>query len=1622
MPKILRLYRNNNIKSSFEEAKASLLSLENTRADGEQIICRYLDGDGKIKAAIAIYSRGQSGSGVSVFKCSDDVASDLNKILDELDETQRGAGLNDDGTYTAPSGDDILKDAVSLFDADKKLADAIRKEVQDRIDAINALDYTDTEVDGQVVVSVSEQDGIVSNQKKKIKDIVLTDYQGKGEEGSLNISTETIGDAFGSIETYIKNLDVAPISQSGYAIVQVSEENGRISAQTGTISAETVTIKDYNGIIDAENVEDALQEMKKQIDQVGLTSNDASVTVTKPSDRTQPTDVSVNVKTGERIIRKDGGNGLYTSINIERQTSGLAANIREQYLVKDSYGVAIGDPINIYKDSSLLSVALLHSQNTYKPTYNKDTDSWTDISTPSDKNISLCFAYEDANGSVQVIAIPVGNFLVESEFKDGLTVNLNGEVMVLVDPASGRVNTKDGLVDVLTVSPNGVKVSNIQEAIDFVNENLTKAINDEIERAKDAEKVLTNSLNQEIQDRKDGDQALTVSINNEIQRAKDAEKDLTTALSNEVTRATNRENEIEKNLNNEITRAKDAEKTLTDNLETEVTRAKGREDAIEGSLNNEITRAKEAENNLDKAITAEVTRATNRENEIEGKLNNEITRATNRENDIEKNLNSEITRATDAEKTLTDNLANEVDRAKLAEEGIKDDLSEEVSRAKARENEIETALNNEIDRAKKAESDTLDAAKSYTDQEVTKEKNRADLAEKALQSEIDKETARAEKAEQGLSNDIEKEQQRAVAEEARIEGLITKEKERAEEAESDLLEKITNETTRAKEAESALTTLIEKETARAEKAESDNKTYTDSKVGDEKERAMREETRIEGLITKESERAEKAEQSITEKLEKEIERSVNKDNELENKINSLESSTNSSNQLLQTNIDAVNNRIDGLDATVSKDGEFVKEIRQVDGLISGTTAKITASVVDTAEGTTVQNELTNVKNRLTTIEANPGKSVKAGTGGVVVNESGNEYTVNIPVHNIMGSGMVITDASITGNAMTLVRGDLSIAAQDVKVNPAIIPGKDSVYSTLEEVWDQVNNGGGGSGDAVSYTAGKGLELSEENEFSVKLSSGSDNLLFLNPDGLYLGRGAVTLGPGNGIAISGLNYAVNIATEDPGNILDFYEDPGNGIRKLTTAFTVKPPLFFSDKELRLDISHNHLVTDAYGTLFITPWSANDGIQCVGDTYSIKIDKTKPENIATVGPNGLYVPSLLSSDFYKVETPLKLEQQADKIVLKLDISRTPGNALSTNADGLYCPESTGNGTSLTYTEGNGISIQGTTISIRLDDRETNLATIAEGNKLYIPSLKDTDVYTVYAPLALDTENHATLPGRMLTAIKLNISGEPGNALTKKADGLYCPASSGSGFSPIEGQGIKIEGSEINVKLSSSSDNLMKFNGQGELYVNKGEATIPPGNGITTDSNGKYIINIFDRNDQSLFFNGSSIDIVTPRPPLFVSSGSNGIPKGMMYIDFDRLVSKKAGNALYYNNEGESSDQTGLYVAPGSGDSGSTGGSQLDFTAPLTLNGGTNVSLSIVTDPEHGELLSVADGKLTARATPGPGIKFTKDTGNVCQIGIQLKQDKSNSLKVDADGLYAPTVAVDMPTEVDCGTFTI
>lgn len=480
MAKILQLLRNTSTTyASFDAAKAKLSdsAFMAERKDGEAVLARYTEGTDDnqvVKSALGLYHVSVSGkTGVTILHDSDAVQDLINALQRELDTTQSSAGLAADGKYVADTTEgSIIGSATSILDATQILAAAISKEVSDRQSAIDALNDEDNAVDGKVVTAVVQENGKVKvSTREQVANLILKGFTSSGEAGSLQIgANDSIGSALNKIEDYFKGLDVNEISATGQPIVKISQTNGKIAAKVGDIAAAHVTVADAEDVITATDVESALTEIAKNVAANKVTNADGSITVTTPTGSTTTTDIKVHIKSGEGVIKLDKANGIYTDLKLVKITNGLSANIKESYQLRNSNGTQIGESINIYKDSALDNFYLGHVDDAL---VGADSKGESDKSTIKDGHgePALVYVMQLANGKYKLTAVNVGAFLEESEFKDGLEVD-NHVVKVKKDASSETVVTEYDSTgtaktnsDVITISESGIKIANIQAAI-----------------------------------------------------------------------------------------------------------------------------------------------------------------------------------------------------------------------------------------------------------------------------------------------------------------------------------------------------------------------------------------------------------------------------------------------------------------------------------------------------------------------------------------------------------------------------------------------------------------------------------------------------------------------------------------------------------------------------------------------------------------------------------------------------------------------------------------------------------------------------------------------------------------------------------------------------------------------------------------------------------------------------------------------------------------------------------------------------------------------------------------------------------------------------------------------------
>ena len=416
----VRLLRNGQLFTTRQSALDTLTRFTYSNdQDGSVILARYTTGgEPAVKTIVGFIYATDNVKTVTIFDLDGMAsASDIDTINEKL-----GTGVTTANTVTLQlaslSGSNSDTSATTSVEGAKKYADAQIGT------AISALDVSDSAVAGNYVSQVTETDGKISVTR-----------------------------------TALPSVDA--ISGQGYAITAVSESLGAIDAEYGDIAAEHVTVADSGSLLTATTVEGALAEIAGKVSAAEVKSTDKTIIVTTSS---TGTDIAVNID-GKTIL-KDGTTGVIsTGLKLVR-TAGTGTT-KETYALTDSTGGTItgSDTITINKDQAFITAQLGHNG----ATVNQETGAITD---GSGEDV-LILEYQNAEGTYVLVQIPLGDFLRESEFKDGLVVDGSHQVKVSADSASESVitsyttgGTSATTASVLSVSPTGVKVNNIQTAID----------------------------------------------------------------------------------------------------------------------------------------------------------------------------------------------------------------------------------------------------------------------------------------------------------------------------------------------------------------------------------------------------------------------------------------------------------------------------------------------------------------------------------------------------------------------------------------------------------------------------------------------------------------------------------------------------------------------------------------------------------------------------------------------------------------------------------------------------------------------------------------------------------------------------------------------------------------------------------------------------------------------------------------------------------------------------------------------------------------------------------------------------------------------------------------------------
>ena len=299
--------------TSANTATAQLAALSGSNADTSattSVAGAKKYADQKISDAIIAldYTGVTTGTGVYVTNVTeaDGVVAATTATLPTvaaISETGKAiiAVAEDKGTVSATAGTinaeyvDVSYSAITAINVKGALA-----EIADEIDA---MDKPADVVAGQVVTTVSETDGVVSETKANVKDLQLGGYSKDSSATGDIASTDTINAALSKLENKA-------------AAITIANADGSINVTTGASGTDiNVNIKSGERVIK-------------------LDAN---------------------------------GDGIYTDLDVVKITTGLPETVKERYELRDSSDVKIGESIDIPKDSHIVSISYIttgeHAQN-----------------------------------------------------------------------------------------------------------------------------------------------------------------------------------------------------------------------------------------------------------------------------------------------------------------------------------------------------------------------------------------------------------------------------------------------------------------------------------------------------------------------------------------------------------------------------------------------------------------------------------------------------------------------------------------------------------------------------------------------------------------------------------------------------------------------------------------------------------------------------------------------------------------------------------------------------------------------------------------------------------------------------------------------------------------------------------------------------------------------------------------------------------------------------------------------------------------------------------------------------------------------------------------------------------
>lgn len=486
--------RNQAVNITREQAKSLLEQHKIDALDGTALLARYTD-NGEVKTLVGyVYVSGNTHD-ITIIDVQG-ASGDVETLREEIN-AKLGEGITSENTatsqLTALSGNSATDtSATTSVEGAKKYADAL----------ISELDGGVTAETGYYVKSVSEVDGKISGATEALPTVAAIYESGKAitavseSNGTISATAGTINSLYvtasgftatdvqgvleevnANIGKAISGLDVSDTAVPGEYVSQVSEEDGKISVTRVALPSSTDTAQ-------AKKVVIAVSEDKGQIEvsRGEITSSGKTIVLTDGSDggvnfeanidgvTLQKNENGVISVTSSALVQyegddntiqisavNDGVRTVSSPLTIQKVTTGLSTNVKEEYHLIGHSGTTIGSPIQIYKDSALVNFYLGHVDDFLTDEDSTTHESPTTAITNGTGDTALVWVMQLANGNYKLSAVNVESFLQESEFASGLTADSETHIVRGVVDSSSET--------FLTVGADGFKLSGVQDAI-----------------------------------------------------------------------------------------------------------------------------------------------------------------------------------------------------------------------------------------------------------------------------------------------------------------------------------------------------------------------------------------------------------------------------------------------------------------------------------------------------------------------------------------------------------------------------------------------------------------------------------------------------------------------------------------------------------------------------------------------------------------------------------------------------------------------------------------------------------------------------------------------------------------------------------------------------------------------------------------------------------------------------------------------------------------------------------------------------------------------------------------------------------------------------------------------------